>query len=43
MIGGAKKIFIDTNTLVFANIEEAPLHTFALTALQDHEQAGTEM
>ena len=40
---GDRKIFLDTNMLVFANIEEAPLHTFALTALQEHEQAGTEM
>ena len=43
MNGGDRKIFLDTNMLVFANIEEAPLHTFALTALQEHEQAGTEM
>jgi predicted nucleic acid-binding protein len=38
--GDDKRIFLDTNALVFANIEEAPLHEAALTAIQSREHAG---
>lgn len=30
--GGGKRIFLDTNALVFANIEEAPLHDANIVA-----------
>ena len=40
MSGDDSRIFIDTNVLVFANIEEAPLHVVALPAIRSLEQRG---
>ena len=40
MSGDDSSIFIDTNVLVFANIEEAPLHAVALPAIRSLEQRG---
>jgi predicted nucleic acid-binding protein len=43
MSGDDRRIFIDTNVLVFANIEEAPLHAVALHAVRSREQRGMEV
>jgi len=43
MNGDDRRIFLDTNVLVFANIEEAPLHAVALDAIQSRERAGREI
>jgi predicted nucleic acid-binding protein len=43
MSGDDRRIFLDTNVLVFANIEEAPFHEVALNAVQSHEQAGMDI
>ncbi len=37
----AKALFIDTNTLVYANVIESPFHQQALKALQEAHQ-GTK-
>lgn len=40
---GAKGVFIDTNSLVYASIPESPLHSVALNAIQTLEQAEKEL
>jgi len=36
----ADPLFVDTNTLIYANVAESPLHEQALTAIQAAYQAG---
>lgn len=36
----AKPLFIDTNTLVYANVQESPFHASALTTLQTAYERG---
>ena len=43
MTGGDKRVFLDTNVLVYANVAEAPLHLVALQVIQLREQAGVEL
>jgi predicted nucleic acid-binding protein len=43
MIGGAKKIFLDTNILVFSTAIRAPLHQTARQAIQEQYAAGAEI
>ncbi len=43
MNGDGKRIFFDTNILVFANAAEAPLHGVALEAIETHYNAGTDL
>jgi predicted nucleic acid-binding protein len=40
---GDDAVFLDTNILVYASIPESPLHLVALNAIQDREQAGSEL
>lgn len=39
-IANAEPLFIDTNTLVYANVAESPYHAQALNAIQTAGQAG---
>jgi predicted nucleic acid-binding protein len=41
--GDADTWFVDTNVLVYANIAQAPLHTVALTRLQQIAQSGATL
>ncbi|MFH1738542.1 MAG: PIN domain-containing protein [bacterium] len=43
MNGGADPIFVDTNVLVYASIEESPFHESALRSIQHYYEAGVEM
>ena len=43
MIGDAKKIFLDTNVLVFSTAVRAPLHQTARQAIQEQHAAGAEV
>ncbi len=40
---GVKRLFIDTNVLVYASVTSAPLHQLALSAILHHSNAGTEL
>ena len=41
--GDADTWFVDTNVLVYANIAQAPLHTVALTRLQQLARSGATL
>lgn len=41
--GGADRVFLDTNVLVYANAAEAPLHQVALRAIETRYDAGVEL
>ena len=41
--GGARRIFFDTNILVYASVAETPLHATAVRAILRHSQAGEEI
>ena len=43
MIGVAKKIFLDTNVLIFSTAIRAPLHQTARQAIQEQHAAGAEI
>lgn len=43
MTNVAEPVFIDTNILVFASWEAAPLHEAARQALAEHHQAGASL
>jgi predicted nucleic acid-binding protein len=42
-IGDVKRIFLDTNILVYANAERAPLHQVALQSIQALSAEGSEL
>ena len=41
--GEGSRIFLDTNVLVFANADEAPLHALALKSIEDRYNTGTDL
>lgn len=41
--GAAKRVFLDTNVLVYATVAEAPFHEIALQAIAAQTQAGAEL
>jgi predicted nucleic acid-binding protein len=41
--GDAEAWFVDTNVLVYANVAQAPLHTVALTRLQEVARTGVPL
>ena len=41
--GDAETWFVDTNVLVYANVVQAPLHTVALTRLQEVARTGAPL
>src|SRR5437870_5640958 len=41
--GGANRVFLDTNVLVYANAAEAPLHQVSLAAIEDRYVAGVDL
>jgi predicted nucleic acid-binding protein len=41
--GGGNRIFLDTNVLVYANAERAPLHQTALQTIQHLSAGGSEL
>lgn len=41
--GDANAVFLDTNILVYANVEESPFHQLALEAIQTRYEAGMEL
>jgi predicted nucleic acid-binding protein len=40
---GVKRLFIDTNVLVYASVTSTPLHHTALSAIVNYNNAGTEL
>ncbi|MFB2980581.1 type II toxin-antitoxin system VapC family toxin [Microseira sp. BLCC-F43] len=36
-------VFLDTNILVYANVQESPFHAAALQAIQNYYQAGVDL
>jgi len=43
MNGEDKLIFLDTNILIYATIPQSPFHIIAVKAIEDFEQAATEL
>ena len=43
MTGDDNAVFLDTNILVYANVDESPFHQMALQAIQTRYEAGVEM
>jgi predicted nucleic acid-binding protein len=41
--GADNTVFLDTNILVYANVEESPFHQVALQAIQTRYEAGVEL
>ena len=43
MTGDDNAVFLDTNILVYANVDESPFHQTALQAIQTCYEADVEM
>ncbi len=43
MNGDAKKVFLDTNVLIYAAMAESPLHEIALKTIAESNNRGTEL
>jgi len=43
MTGDVKAIFLDTNVLVYANVQESPWHQVAVDIIEQYYQAGIEL